>query len=81
MAPSRKRSLSLCRETLRRWFNSSDGKPIEFDKLEKADREAILAAAEECRTELGAKYAVEECYRGLVTDRLDAAERLPGPHE
>lgn len=77
---SKKRLLGLCRDTLRRWFRDPDDKPINFDKLPDADRQKIIAAAEECRTPLGAKFAIEEAYRSLKVERLDAAEGQQGSH-
>ncbi len=80
MAPSKKQILGLARETLRRCFDDQHSRPIEFDKLAKEDREAIIAAASECRTKLGARTAIEDCFRGILAARIDDAEGLRGPH-
>ncbi len=77
MAVSRKKILGICREVLHRRFDDHDGKPIDFDKLPKATRETIIAAAEEFRTPLGVRHAIDEAFRKL---REDDAEGLRGPH-
>lgn len=76
MAHSRHKLLGICRETLRRWF---DG--VDFDSLPEAWRISIMARAEQAsRDHEQPKFAVEECYRGLMVERLDAAEEQQGPH-
>lgn len=75
MGHSKKKILSLARETLRKNFDDLHGEPLEFDKLPRETREAIIAAAESMRTPLGARTAIEEKFREMIAARLEDRHR------